>query len=42
MSKLQENVHGEGNKEADRQFREAESKFVRMKKANAKSPRPAI
>lgn len=29
VEKLKRNVHGEGNKEADRRFREAESRFVR-------------
>lgn len=36
MSKLQKNVHGEGNKEADRQFREAESEFVHSEKGRQK------
>jgi hypothetical protein len=36
MSTLKKNVHGEGNKEADRKFREAESKFVHSKEGKQK------
>lgn len=36
MGKLQKNVHGEGNKEADRQFREAETRFVHSEEGKRK------
>lgn len=36
MEKLKKGVHGEGNKEADRQFREAESKFVHSEEGKRK------
>lgn len=36
MSTLKKNVHGEGNKEADREFREAESKFVHSEEGKRK------
>lgn len=36
MSTLKKNVHGEGNKEADRKFREAESKFVHSEEGKRK------
>lgn len=36
MGKLKKGVHGEGNKEADRQFREAESKFVHSEEGRRK------
>jgi hypothetical protein len=34
--KLKKNVHGEGNKEADRKFREDEAKFVRSEEGKKK------
>lgn len=36
MEKLKKGVHGEGNKEADRQFREAESAFVHSEEGKRK------
>lgn len=36
MGTLRKNVHGEGNKEADRRFREAESRFVHSDKGKQK------
>lgn len=36
MGKLKKGVHGEGNKEADRQFREAESAFVHSEEGKRK------
>lgn len=36
MEKLKKGIHGEGNKEADRQFREAESAFVHSEEGKRK------